>query len=253
MQNTDKWSKHWKSSNDPSKQRKYRRNAPQHVKENFISSNVSQDLRDRLGTRRIKLRTGDQIKVMRGDKSGETGIVNEIDFDNEVVYADGITTERNDGTEVQIALRPSNVQVVAMNVDDQRRMEKYEVDDLASIEVDEEEMEEALEEDEEGEMMKQMQTGESSMDPSADEEDETEDADENTEEEKVEEDENEEESEDELEESSADYSDLVSGTIGDAKDQIQEMEDPDYESILQAEKDKKNRTTFVDWLESKVE
>jgi len=248
MQNTDEWSKHWKSSNDPSKQRKYRRNAPQHVKEKFVSSNVSDSLREELGTRSIKLRAGDQIEVMRGDKAGETGIVNQIDYDNEVIFVDGITTNRQDGTEVQVPLRPSNVQVVAMNVDDQRRMEKFEVEDLAEIEVDEEEMEEALEEDEESEMMKQMQTGESSMEPSEDEEEEeTEDETETGEQEDKETEETEEG------DSETEYDEIVSGTISDAKDELQSMDKPDYEAALQAEKSNKDRKTMIEWLESKAE
>jgi len=55
---------------------------------------------------------------------------------------------------------------------------------------------------------------------------------------------NEEESED------ADYEEIVSGTISDAKDQINDLEDPDYDAILEAEEDNKDRKTFTDWLES---
>jgi len=53
--------------------------------------------------------------------------------------------------------------------------------------------------------------------------------------------------------SEAEYDEIVSGTISDAKDALEELEDPDYEAALQAEKDNKNRTTFVDWLEARVE
>lgn len=49
------------------------------------------------------------------------------------------------------------------------------------------------------------------------------------------------------------YSDIVSGTITDAKDAINGLESPDYEALIQAEKDNKNRTTLVDWLESQIE
>lgn len=51
------------------------------------------------------------------------------------------------------------------------------------------------------------------------------------------------------EESEVDVEELVSGTISDAKDTISEIEDPDFEAILEAEKADKNRTTFIDWLE----
>lgn len=55
------------------------------------------------------------------------------------------------------------------------------------------------------------------------------------------------------EDGETDYDELVGGTIGDAKDQLQEMDDTDYEAALEAEKDNKNRTTFIDWLETRVE
>ncbi len=49
------------------------------------------------------------------------------------------------------------------------------------------------------------------------------------------------------------YEEIVSGTITDAKDALGDMEDPDYEAALEAEKANKNRTTLTDWLESQLE
>ena len=63
--------------------------------------------------------------------------------------------------------------------------------------------------------------------------------------------ENSEESE-ESEGDEAEYAEIVSGTIGDAKDSIEDLDNPDFEALLEAEQDDKNRTTFVDWLENKV-
>ncbi|MFB6209380.1 MAG: hypothetical protein ABEJ56_04575 [Candidatus Nanohaloarchaea archaeon] len=53
-------------------------------------------------------------------------------------------------------------------------------------------------------------------------------------------------------EAETDYQEVVSGTISDAKDELEAMETPDFEAALEAERDNKNRTTFVDWLESKA-
>lgn len=50
----------------------------------------------------------------------------------------------------------------------------------------------------------------------------------------------------------AEYEEIVSGTIGDAKDALGELDNPDYEQALTAEKNGKNRTTFIDWLEGKA-
>jgi len=54
-------------------------------------------------------------------------------------------------------------------------------------------------------------------------------------------------------EATAEYEEIVSGTITDAKDALKDMDEPDYEAALAAEKDNKNRTTLVDWLESQAE
>lgn len=48
------------------------------------------------------------------------------------------------------------------------------------------------------------------------------------------------------------YDDVVSGTIDDAKHEIEQAENPDYGKVLEAEKENKNRTTFVNWIESRV-
>ena len=46
------------------------------------------------------------------------------------------------------------------------------------------------------------------------------------------------------------YEDIVSGTITDAKDAVNDLESPDFDALIEAEKDNKNRTTLIDWLES---
>jgi hypothetical protein len=53
--------------------------------------------------------------------------------------------------------------------------------------------------------------------------------------------------------SDADYDDIVSGTIGDAKDELEDLANPDWDAALEAEEENKNRTTFIDWLETRVE
>jgi len=53
-------------------------------------------------------------------------------------------------------------------------------------------------------------------------------------------------------ESSEEYDEIVGGTITDAKEALNGMDAPDFEAALQAEKDGKNRTTLVDWLEDQI-
>lgn len=51
----------------------------------------------------------------------------------------------------------------------------------------------------------------------------------------------------------ADYGAIVSGTIADAKDELDALEEPDYEAALEAETSDKDRVTFVEWLEERSE
>jgi large subunit ribosomal protein L24 len=156
---TQNWSKEWKSSEQPSKQRKYRRNAPNHVKDKMISANLNDVLRDELDTRSLQLNLGDRVKVMRGDFKESSGIVSKIDRDRQKVYINGLEAEKQDGTQRELPFKPSNLQIQALNLENMERIQKYDVEDAEEIQVDEEEVEEVLEEDEENEMMKQMQGG----------------------------------------------------------------------------------------------
>lgn len=260
MKQKQNWSKSWKSSTDPQKQRKYRQNAPQHVKDNFISANLSHDLRDELGTRNMNLRNGDRVKIMRGDRKGAEGIVNNIDRENERIYINGITEEAVDGAKHQLALRPSNVQIQSLNLSDSDRLVAYDVEDEDAIKVSDEEVEEALEEDEEEEMMQQLQGGESGAHEQFEDmdEEELEEVKEEIEEEIDEEEIAEEAETDESEDSDdsgseTDYSDVVSENIGDVKDMVSEMESPDFDALIEAEKANKNRKTMVEYLENQKE
>jgi len=47
-----------------------------------------------------------------------------------------------------------------------------------------------------------------------------------------------------------DYKDAVSGTNTEAKETMQEMEDTDWKQAVEAEKENKNRTTLIEWLQS---
>ncbi len=156
---TENWSEDWKSSTNPQKQRKYRENAPQHVKDKLVSVNLSETLREELGTRSINLNLGDRVKVMRGDRKGAEGIVSNIDRDDQKVYVNGLEVTRQDGSTSEVPFRPSNLQAQALNLEENDRIEKYAIEDSGEIQVDSEEVEEALEEDEADEMMQQMQGG----------------------------------------------------------------------------------------------
>jgi len=128
-----------------------------HVKDNFVTANLNDVLRDELETRSLGIRIGDRAKVMRGDDKGAEGIVSNIDRDNGKVYINNLDRQKIDGTLREKPFRPSNLQLQALNLEDEDRIEKYDVDDFSGIEVEEEELEELEEDEDQNEMMEKMQ------------------------------------------------------------------------------------------------
>ncbi len=121
-----KWSKSWKSSKQPRKQRKYRRNAPLHVRHKFLAANLSKELRKKYGIRALPLRKGDTVKIMRGSFKGKTGKISRIDLKKLKVYVENITMLKQDGRKVPMPLEPSNLQIIALNLDDKKRLKAIE-------------------------------------------------------------------------------------------------------------------------------
>jgi large subunit ribosomal protein L24 len=116
------WSKHWKSSKQPKKQRKYVYHAPLHVRHKFFSAHLSKELRERYNRRSFPLRRGDEVEVMRGEFKKKTGKVSRVDLKEVKVYIDGITRKKVDGSEVQVPFHPSNLKIINLNLEDKKRL-----------------------------------------------------------------------------------------------------------------------------------
>jgi large subunit ribosomal protein L24 len=115
------WSRRWVSSVQPRKQRKYRYNAPLHVRQGFVSATLSKALRERFGKRNMALRKGDEVEVMRGSFRGQRGNIDRVDLSKAKIYVDEIKVKKSDGSEVMRALQPSNLRIIKLNLDDKKR------------------------------------------------------------------------------------------------------------------------------------
>lgn len=115
------WSSKWKSSTQPRKQRKYRYNAPSHVKRKFLSANLSPTLRERYGKRSIVIRSGDEVLISRGKSKGTKGIVERVDINKERVYIEGVKMKKVDGSDVSKPVTASNCMITKIKIDDKRR------------------------------------------------------------------------------------------------------------------------------------
>jgi large subunit ribosomal protein L24 len=119
----NKFSKHWRASKQPRKQIKYAANAPLHLKRKMLSVNLSKELRKKFKKRNIVVRKGDTVKVMVGKFKKKTGKITEVNVKNSKVIIEGITVKKQDGSKANIKMRPSNLQIIELNLDDKKRME----------------------------------------------------------------------------------------------------------------------------------
>lgn len=115
------FSRSWIASKQPRKQRKFRHEAPLHIRHKFLAAHLSPALRESYGRRSMPLRKGDEIKVMRGKNRGHKGEVDRVDLKKAKIYMDSVKIKKSDGSEVHIPFSPSNILITKLNLDDARR------------------------------------------------------------------------------------------------------------------------------------
>jgi large subunit ribosomal protein L24 len=118
------FSKAWKASKQPRKQRKYKANAPLHIKGRMMSSKLSKELAKKHSKKRIEVKKGDKVIVMRGQFKKKTGNIERANRKNSKVYITGIETIKKDGSKALYPINTSNIMITELNTDDKRRIKK---------------------------------------------------------------------------------------------------------------------------------
>ncbi len=114
-------------SSKPSKVRKREvYNAPLHVRSKRIVAPLSKELREKLGIKRIRVRKGDKVLIVRGSFKGHEGRVIGVSVKRERIYVEGAVLRKADGTEVPYPIHPSKVVVTELDLSDKRRKELIE-------------------------------------------------------------------------------------------------------------------------------
>ncbi|MBI5393060.1 50S ribosomal protein L24 [Candidatus Woesearchaeota archaeon] len=116
-----KFSALWKSSTQVRKQRKYRYNAPLHILGKFLHSHLSKELRKEYGIRNLRVRTGDKVKIMRGNYKGAVGKILTVNVKNSFVTVEKTDRTRKDGTKSYYPFDASKVQIISLYTDDKQR------------------------------------------------------------------------------------------------------------------------------------
>ena len=105
----------------PTKQRKRLFQAPAHIRHKLFAASLSPELRAAHGAKTFPVRSGDTVRIMRGDHKGFEGKISRVDMKKFRIYVEGLTREKVDGTTVFAPIHPSKVVVTHLNLDDKWR------------------------------------------------------------------------------------------------------------------------------------
>lgn len=112
------------SSSKPSKVRKrhvYR--VPLHIRSKRLVAPLSEELRSKLGIKRVRVRKGDRVLIVRGSFKGHEGRVVGVDVKRGRVFVEGAVLRKADGTEVPYPIHPSKIVILELDLSDKRRRE----------------------------------------------------------------------------------------------------------------------------------
>ncbi|MEM2932729.1 MAG: 50S ribosomal protein L24 [Candidatus Pacearchaeota archaeon] len=121
-----KFSKYWRRSKKPRKQRKYQHKAPLHLRHKLVSANLSKELRKKYKRRSFPLRKGDLVKIMKGKFKNTQAKVEKVDLKKLKVYLEGVNVIKQSGIKAPLPISSSNLQIIELNLDDKERIKALE-------------------------------------------------------------------------------------------------------------------------------
>lgn len=105
----------------PRRQRKYFLKAPLHVRQKMMHARLSSELRQQYGIKRLSVRKGDVVKILRGDFAGHEGKVVRVSLKKLRIYVEGVTITKVDGSSILRPIHPSKVEIVKLDLSDKYR------------------------------------------------------------------------------------------------------------------------------------
>ena len=108
-------------SKSPGKQRKKLYTSPVHANKKRLKCRIDEFLQEEYGLRSLVVKTGDLVKIMRGQFRDTEGKIIRVDYKNIRVYLDSATVTKADGKEANIPIHPSNIMIVKLELDDERK------------------------------------------------------------------------------------------------------------------------------------
>ena len=91
------------------------------MRHKLFAAHLSPELAASHLVKTFPVRSGDTVRVMRGDHKGSEGKVTRIDKKKYRIYVEGLTRQKVDGTQIFVPIHPSKVMVTQLNLDDKWR------------------------------------------------------------------------------------------------------------------------------------
>ncbi|MFQ5406642.1 MAG: 50S ribosomal protein L24 [Candidatus Micrarchaeia archaeon] len=113
-----------KMSKQPRKKRRLAYNAPLHKKRKNLSAHLSKDLKAKLGKRSLIIKTGDKVKILRGQFKSSSGKVSKVETFSSKIFVEKIIAKKQSGKEVQVGITPSNVVITEAAEREQKKKQK---------------------------------------------------------------------------------------------------------------------------------
>ena len=109
------------SSKSPRKQRRRIRNAAMHERKSLLKCRLDEFLQEEYGLRSLVVKKGDLVRIMRGQFRDTEGKVTAVNYKKIRVFLDNATITKADGKEAPVPVHPSNLMLVKLELDDERK------------------------------------------------------------------------------------------------------------------------------------
>jgi len=108
----------------PRKQRLAVYTAPLHKRHKLMAAHLAEDLLLKYNVRSLPVRSGDTVKVLRGQMKGHVNRISKVDLDGLFVEVEGANITKADGKQLPMKLHPSNLLITKLDTTDRKRAEK---------------------------------------------------------------------------------------------------------------------------------
>merc|ERR1711908_177536 len=103
------------------KSRKAHFTAPSSVRRKIMSSHLNKDLAQKYHVKSMPIRKDDEVIVVRGSNRGREGKVIQVYREKYVIHIERVTREKSNGSTVNVGIHPSNVMIIKLKLDKDRR------------------------------------------------------------------------------------------------------------------------------------